>query len=623
MEQSIHVKPISLLVLLGMCIVSVSWLLPTIGNNTDDPNMIIYFNGDEGGQMDLLWHYFSGEKRASFQWDFDYGLELRYAADIIRIVCAPFFHFTPGTLVLVMRWFHLIAWVGALIAVWCFMAYHFRDLWLAALAVLLVGTRPAFSYFAVNLKPEPLVLLCMIAGLHCTLLILEKPSVLRVAGAVAMASLAFIVKFAGVFLLPAIVAAMYFALHPVAHRGGRSAQENFPRVKSAWALPSACGSLLIGLLCVVIIFYVRKSTGHTWYEQYGFWGSLAKSASMRSLFLAGLALVCLSGALWALNRRARGSLRTIADFVDAVNSYACIVCALFALSTLAFGFRWLISPKDFILTYSQIAPNASGTQALQLAKAGSVASAVLHYIVSRVMACDPLILGLFFFYAVVELRAFDKNRDKDPVPLFKRLTLLVFLLPYALFMFSGLRLEQHHMLPFFVAMSALGLGGIRMWLDEFRGQAGMRRITVACAALVLSLDIVGNGTRLVQARAHQFEQREDVAFEFSRWWHKNIPRDAVVVADHYTRVYIPPEYRNVTAFKGYQADRAEQLRALVRTLKPRFIYYNAGPAGSEPMPHVDWMLPGVRLELVKVFPSEGRRYQRITGDRLVIYKVLY
>jgi hypothetical protein len=379
--------------------------------------------------------------------------------------------------------------------------------------------------------------------------------------------------------------------------------------------------MLIGLLYMLIIFYVRKSTGHTWYEQYGFWGSLAKSASMRSLFLAGLALVCLSGALWVLNRRARGFLRTIADFVNAVNSYACIVCALFAFSTLVFGFRWLISPKDFILTYSQIASAASGTQALQLAKTGSVASAFLHNIVSRIMTCDPLILGLFLFYAVAELRAFDKNMDKDPVPLFKRLTLLVFLLPFALFMFSGLRLEQHHMLPFFVAMSALGLGGIRMWLAEFRGRAGMRRITVACAVLVLSLDIVGNGTRMAQARAHQFEQREDVAFEFSRWWHKNIPRDAVVVADHYTRVYIPPEYKNIKT-TTWTIKRRERFCELVRAYRPQFIYYNAGPSGGEPFPAIEKLLPGYKVELVALFDSAGRSFQRKAGDKFVVYRMI-
>ena len=54
---------------------SVTLVIPTINNNYKDPNLITYFNADEAYIMDILWKYYSGETRDSYQGAFDYGLE--------------------------------------------------------------------------------------------------------------------------------------------------------------------------------------------------------------------------------------------------------------------------------------------------------------------------------------------------------------------------------------------------------------------------------------------------------------------------------------------------------------------------------------------------------------------
>ena len=64
-------KTVTYIPLIIACFVVLALGLPTVANNIDKPNMIPYFNSDDGGFMDLIWYHYSGEKRASFQWDAD------------------------------------------------------------------------------------------------------------------------------------------------------------------------------------------------------------------------------------------------------------------------------------------------------------------------------------------------------------------------------------------------------------------------------------------------------------------------------------------------------------------------------------------------------------------------
>src|SRR3989338_7536077 len=126
-------KGIISVTLLIVCIFTFYVSLPTVFDNIGDPNMIAYFNADEGGQMDIIWHYYSGQKRDSFQWDFDYGLEMVYLADFSRLVLSKFIHFTPGIFVLILRWINFLAWVLAFFALWRLVRRHFGGHWQAAL----------------------------------------------------------------------------------------------------------------------------------------------------------------------------------------------------------------------------------------------------------------------------------------------------------------------------------------------------------------------------------------------------------------------------------------------------------------------------------------------------------
>ncbi len=143
------------------------------------------------------------------------------------------------------------------------------------------------------------------------------------------------------------------------------------------------------------------------------------------------------------------------------------------------------------------------------------------------------------------------------------------------------------------------------------------------AAALLALDIAWNGSRLVQLRLHEANRSGDIAFEAAAWWRIQQARHPVIVADHYRRVYLPSDYPNVHVFKGYERleEWVAQLRSSVQAYQPDYLYYNAGPVAGAAVPPIEVLLPGYDVELVKRFDSAGRRYQRMAGDRLLVYRI--
>ena len=129
-----------------------------------------------------------------------------------------------------------------------------------------------------------------------------------------------------------------------------------------------------------------------------------------------------------------------------------------------------------------------------------------------------------------------------------------------------------------------------------------------------------------------FNQHNDVVFEIAQWWRQNIPVEATIIADHPTRVYIPPEYKHVKILRSYRSeclkkDVVRELQEFVNEYYPQFIYYNLGkqgmPKDDKPWPPINEILPDKKVKLVKTFESTGRRYQRSPDDKFVIYQVCY
>lgn len=611
------------LVLIFACIFILSLALPTIIKNVDDPNMIVYFNIDEGGQMDIVWWYYSGEKRPSFQWDFDYGLTMLYLADFSRLFLSNFIHFTPGLFVLILRWIYLLAWILSFFAIWRLVNHHFAGgYWQPALIVILLLVRPAFAYLCNNLKPEPLVLLFMVVGLDYTLRIIDNPLKRRdLFIAIFYAAVAFLVKYAGLFLLPTIITAIFLAKRLEKRNHNRII---FPPIKISWIFPSLIGFTMIVFPLIFIFFYVRKSTGFTWYYQYGLWESLAQNKFMLYICLSGIFLIFLSPIILLLNKIREKFIINILFLINEINSLSITVFTIFGIYILILGLRWIINPMHFINIYAQFGPVVSHTEAFAATNYGDLFGHMFQNFMVRIAAFDPIILLLFIFYLIVGICQRNKNFRQDQLQLYKSFVLLIFLSEGLLFIFSPFRIEQHHMLPFFVTASVLVLQGSYMFNKNYSGNKILRTLVNISLGLLLIINISVNALHTIKSRVHQFRQKEDVAYQIREWWHKNIPADTKVLADHYIRVYIPSSHKEIKTLDWNEKDRALRLHQLIKEYRPKLVYYNLGEDTSreEHMLPLGQIIPEKKVELIKSFQNTPEKYQCKPGAKFVIYKII-
>lgn len=624
-------KILNLLSLFIICMISFLLIFPTIDNNIHDQNMILYFNADEGGIMDLIWSNFSGQKVERLQFDADYGLELVYLSDFIRAIISPFVEITPDILLFIIRCIHSFAWVGAIIALWMLVGNHFGKGWQQILAVSLLAVRPALPYVLNSSKPELLVLFLMIIGLDCALRILDRPENKYLIIALCCSSLAFVIKYSGLFLMPAIIAVVFFS------KIYQNSKNNFGKrffaffaITRAYMLPSLIGIIIIILPLAAIFSYVRKSTGITFYEEFGILGTIMQKKLILVIWLFGILCIFLSLSVWVLNKRNNSCIKKNIKIFNDINSCAIICCSIFFFATLLFSLRWLIDPKNFILVYTQL--GTSSVSSVSTVKAEGLLYSFFQNIVEKICALDVIIFFLFIFYICLEvynIRQDLKNDLKRPF-IYKRMVLLVFLIVPFIYMITMLRMAQHHMLPFFVAMTILAIQGLNMFISEYDAKRYKNAI-VFLVCIVFSADLVLNGTTVLKERIRSYNQSKDVAFELAQWWRQNIPEKAIIVADHPTRVYIPPEYKYVKILRSYRSvamkkDVVEELQQLVNEYHPQYIYYNLGrqgmPKEDKPWPSINEMLPDKKVRLVKTFESAGRSYKRYSDDKFVIYEII-
>lgn len=590
--------------LVCVCLAACALALPVVRTDIGDPNRIVYVNADEGGLMDEAWFYYSGEKRPSFQWDFDYGLEMKYVADIARIIPACGGTVTPGLLVLMLRLLHLAAWVAAIIALWLLVGRHFGRGWQQAVCITLLAARPAFDYFMTNLKPEPLVLFFMITGLDHALRIIDAPSRRSCVIAVAMAAAAFVTKFAGVFLLPPVFLAIYLA-----RRLSAAARSAFPVFSFSWTLPALCGIFLIVAPVIPLAFYVRKSTGMTWVGQHGLWGSIAANPTAVTFWIAGACLLMLALALRVCRSiPLPGGLRRVVEWVGEVDSIGLVVAVLFAAWCLVIGVRWLFDPAHCITIYGQLGPVAE--------QRGQSAD-----FLGRLMVIDPFIAALLALYVTGELAGIRSSIAAGRARLYKRLVVAALAAPVALLFLTSCRMGEHNILPIFVACAILGVQGAVLLRERGRQGRSAARIGFVIACVLIAADIAWQGALLVRARVETYRQREDVSFEIARWWRAHISPDDAVVADHYTRVYIPPGYPRVSAISWNALDWEGELRRLVDLTHPRYLYLT-DMRGDEPFPDASVVLAPRRLKLLRSFTSVGRPHQKNSRATYYIYEVL-
>ena len=605
---------LSLLWLIFLCSSGFLLMRATLYNNIHLPNLIPYFNADEGYLMDVIWFYFSGEIRPGYVGNVDYGLQLLYISDLCRHVLSRFFDFTPGIFVLILRWFHLLSWIGCIIVLWRLVGRHFGLGWPQMLCVSLLASRPSLAYYTASSKPDFLVLFFMILGLDYTLRLIDSSQRKYLMAAASCAALSVIVKFGGFFLLPAIVAALFFRTRYGVEKPPRG------RMKSL-AMPILLWGLLMLAPMVGLSIYVREASGLTYIQEFGFWQSLLKLKiililwSAISVWLAGYLFFFVfyksRSPLWAKTQHIIGEF----------SSHTATVLTYFSMAMIIFGFRWLITPGHLIHTYLQNGMDFSGGYILK--DMASIPQLIHGYgmtVINRFIGFDLFVVLLFFLYLILEIHTFRKNSAADKLLQYKRFTLLIYLVPFLMAMFSPGRFTQHHALPFFVAISILISEGLKL-LKLSRWRNGHSKVVCALVVILIT-DICWFSWKTASARLYQARQQEDIAYEFADWLRTNIRKGEVMVTDHPTRIYVPEDYPHIVIFKkGYLPDRIEQLKKLIDDKQPKYVYYNTGRSGSQRMPDLRVLLPDRKIKLIKNFDSRERGYRRAPDDRFVVYEL--
>lgn len=619
-------------ILFLVCVFSVSLALPTIANNINDPNLILYFNEDEGGFMNLLWMNYSGTGMEDLLY-VDYGIETLYVADFVRIFVSPFVEVTHGTLIFVFRCIHLLAWIGSIIALWRLVGRHFGKGWQQILAVTLLVVRPAFPYLLNNSNADIPVLFFIIIGLDYSLRIIDKPNIKSFCIAIVCATMGFVIKYYGLLLLPAIALALYFSRYYHDKNYYRGVNSIFTHeIKKAYLLPALIGVSIILFTLIPILVYVRGSTGITLYEELGIWGSLKEKKLILWIWLIGIFFIVTSFVFWRINKQNILYWRKIGKVFNELNTYSIIVCGAFFITTFLLSLRLLVNLNLFILECAQFG-SLIDVQAGLIEKKG-LFHVLLHNVVNKLATFDVIIFSFFMLYLGMEFYNRQQHMEDASVRLvfLKRMVLLVFLIVPFLYMLTPYRMEKHNMLAFFAITVILVNQGITLFIISLKRKKILQKMIIFCFVILFVGDVVVNAATVIKERMRAFNQQHDVAYEIADWWLQHITKDTMVVADHQTRVYVPTEHKNIKYFRSYKKVPSkegfvEELYRLVNEYHPKYVYLNEGsngrPTDNETWPSMNEMLPDKTIKQIKVFESTGRRYQRHPDDKFVFYEIFY
>jgi hypothetical protein len=609
-------KKIAYAILALVCIGSILLAAPIINRNVDDPNLIAYFDHDNANFMSLTWYYYTGEKIDSFQFEGgDYGLALLYLSDFAKVVLSKFMQITPGIFVFLIRGLNLIFWIASILVLWKLVRFHFGTYWQPLLAVLFLAFNPAFSYLSQGMKPDPIVLFLMIIGLDYSLRIIKDPSWKNLALACACASLAAVIKYAGIFLLLPILAGMYFSgLH---NEGKRKV---YGTLKIAWALPALIGIIFIGLPAVLLLFYVRQSTGFTWHEEFGFLNSVLRNPLILVSFVIGMLFIILSFAAWALNQSKKARVKEIMHKINTLLSHCTIVFLFFTLFFTIFGIRWIIMPRHFITACAVAGPERFVS--LEGILSNGLYSFIGYFYASKLKVFGTLIFFLIIACGVIEMKNIRNNIAQHKLHFFKRIMLFIFTIQVVPCIFSTLAFRGYHMIPFF----AVGIIFITEELKELFNTANtkiyLKHFAIGLISAFLAISFGQNVIATSRSFVYMYHWRDDVVFDVIKWWRENYPPDTSIVADNPTRVYLPPEYKNAK-FVKFQKDTVEQLRDLVASFKPELVYYNTGVSRLSKLPPVEDILPDTKVQLIASFDNADRHYKKHPESKYVIYKIIY
>ena len=599
-----------------VCVLGIYAVFPLLIQNIYTPNLITYFNEDEGYLMDLIWSYFSGVVQPGSKGDVDYGLMMVYISDLACFF-TKYIDFSPGGFVLILRWIHLLSWLGCILVLWRLITNHFNENKIYILSILIFAVNPSFIYYTVSSKPDYTSLLFVILGLNFILKIIDEYSKKYLFFALCCAAIGLLIKFVGVFLLPPTILAVWLAKK----RGENDFK--LPQFKNLWFYPALIFNILILTPIMGMFFYVRRTTGKTYFEEFGFLGSFVQAKIILLWYL--IAFIFLLGVIFFYYLEKNKNKAHNALALEGIST-AVWICAMFIGILVIFGFRWVFMPQHFLTTYGQIIfMNFSGGYILR--SSGSVyifLREAMSAIGDRLFSIAHI---LAFFLLYIGGEGYLVYRKKLPIRdslFYKKKVLLVFLSPFFLILFTPGMFTVHHMLPFLVVLYIFIIHGILVWRNILAEKNSLLSLVYFYGFIfIISGWISINGINIFHQYQHIQKRKYDVAFEIKKWFEANISDTARVITDHPSRVYVPDQLKEWKTVDMSVPHFQEKLKEAISLFKPDYIYYNLGSGNLLQVPKLEEIATlKESVVLIAEFDSSSRLYQRRMGDKFVVYKVV-
>lgn len=542
-----------------LCLPILLLVAPATMLGVDDLRLSWYFDFDEGDLLERLLAFRAGTLTRDFAGSlfFDYGPLFKTVAVPFTLPFTWFMGESYRSVWVGVRWFNVVSGQAALWIFWLLVVRHFRSFWVAAISTTALAVTPEFLSWLDHVKPEPFQLMLVALSLYFSVSLVRRPRLRTVALASLFASAAFATKYLGVFLLPGIV---------LAWCGGdwlqngretlQAAMERRRRHLYTFGIALAfAGALGLIAFAVFLFSYVGKTTGLTWFEQYG-WRMLV--ARWESVITQGLSLsICLGGLglVWLSRRQtATSSLVFLGQFV-----LLCLtqVSLLFVCGLLVAGYQWFLHPLQFVRDFHARTLVVTSLGNRPFPETLSMLAPMSQWIeiIAERSALGMIGATLLTLYAIGEIVLSRTSRHNDIGRLLMRLTLFLFVVSYGLFLWLLVdRRTGWYLLPIVPLAFLLPLDLLRHqvlpWLPGLRWRAAL----LLTVTILFVGDALYRGSLAYQWRVARFQKPYDVAYELSRWLEKQYDVEMTILTDHRDQTFVPSTFTNV-AYLGYEPDR--------------------------------------------------------------------
>jgi hypothetical protein len=614
-----------------VAILFIALVVPTLFYNIkSDLRLIPYFSLDEGYGRDLAWYYYSGQKLETFQYSLDYGVEYQLIVDLLARPIGLFVKLNPNGLLLIMRIFHFICGILALIFLWKLTKRHFSGFLFPSIMTIGLVISPSFLWWLDHVKPEPFLMLLLILSFDYTLRILEDNSWKNLILAIAFSAAAFMVKLIGLFLLPGVIITLFLS--------GLIKDNSLNRQQILKALKKIGKGILLVLIFILIALtivipigskiYLQNKSKFSDLEQ--FQNNFEPTPDMILFLLLAVGLlvaIYIFVLLWLRKKKASSLI------LKQVN-----ILPIFLLVSAIIGYHWSLNLFEWVITYARWL-HQQQTAPLNLFQSSNILQSVNFLIMNgkgwfltilQIDAVGLISLTLLLAYFIAEIVFKPWLVPHEKIRCLKRLILICFCICFLgfLILFQS-RFASHHIIILNIIFLLLGLEGLHIFRLKYKKGTAFKLILIFYVASLLIIFYQRTCLTIIW-RINKIKQRYDVVYLIDRWWKQHYPYDTKIVADAPYYIYIPSEFNYVVfvqprLFKDLSfKTNSDNLKQVISKEKPKLIFYNEGTRGGDTPPVLTELLKNyknIKLKEIMEFNGEHFEHQRFTGDRFVVYEV--